>query len=219
MPPNPRSRPPRRRRTGIAPVGLFLPEVSGRPPRPAALKKQILGGSAPEPPPPSATPADRHRSGWAVSSGGVGAPAPSGRSQETDLRGLCPRTPAPALRDAGRPASLRLGCFFRRCRGARPVRPLSRNRSSGALPPNPRSRPPRRRQTGIAPVRSVSSRGVGRTPVRLLPRNTGPRDRTERRRKHHFFSGDPRAGSSRRILKIFMGMARVDHPGSSSHGG
>ncbi len=66
LPPNPRSRPPRRRQTGIAPVGLFPPEVSGRPPRAAALKKQMLGGFAPEPPlPPSATPADRHRSGWA----------------------------------------------------------------------------------------------------------------------------------------------------------
>ena len=37
-------------------------------------KKQRRGGFAPEPPlPPSATPADRHRYGWAVSSGGVGA--------------------------------------------------------------------------------------------------------------------------------------------------
>ncbi len=32
LPPNPRSRPARRRRTGVAPVGLFLPEVSGRGP-------------------------------------------------------------------------------------------------------------------------------------------------------------------------------------------
>ena len=85
----------------------------------------MLGGFAPEPPlPPSATPADRHRSGWA--------------------------------------------CFFPRCRGARPERPLLRNRCSGALPPNPHSRPPRRRRTGIAPVGLASSRGVGRTPVGLL---------------------------------------------------
>ena len=83
-PPNPRSRPPRRRRTGIAPVGLVPPEVAGRPPRAAALEKQMLGGSAPEPPlPPSATPADRHRSGWAVSSRGGGAQPRKASSRST----------------------------------------------------------------------------------------------------------------------------------------
>ncbi len=108
--------------------------------------------------------------------------------------GNCPRTIEAARVGKVVPLLIRGGTA-----GAAPTDPgercglaprLSRNRCSGAPPPNPRSRPPRRRRTGIAAVGLVSFRGVGRRPVGLLSRNRcsgalppNPRSRPPRRRR------------------------------------
>ena len=103
----PQNRPPDSREGHAVSACGHARTDSGRMP----LKKQRRGGFAPEPPlPPSATPADRHRSGWAVSSGGVGAQPrkassePSGReargpSRASPMIGAPPpRCPALCLR-------------------------------------------------------------------------------------------------------------------------
>ncbi len=69
-------------------------------------------------------------------------------SQETDARGLCSRTPTPALRDAGGPASLRLGLFLREVPGCSPVK---RARS-----PQKRERAANREEPRFAALSSLS---------------------------------------------------------------